>query len=91
LCSAEVIKLTCKAAGGVKVAVRERFPVFYAVFGCLKKMTGQAKPQSELEQPHCRKLLMMRFTTFVKVGSGMSFEDYEWILYVARLPCVMVR
>ena len=22
-----------------------------------------------------------RFTTFTKIGSGMSYEDYEWIMY----------
>ena len=49
-------------------------------------MTGQETRQSRLYGPIDRAELSMdcRFTTFAAVGSGMSYEDYEWILLVEQ-------
>jgi hypothetical protein len=65
------------------VVERERSPVCSADSGCSRTTTGMRLSQCQgLSLSNIGIVLTTRFITFTKIGSGMSYEDYEWILYV---------
>ena len=67
--------------GGVKAVVQERSLVSSAVSESLRKMMDLVTLRSRFQPfTFVKTYLINRFITFTKIGSGMSYEDYEWIL-----------
>lgn len=67
----------CSEVGGDKAVAPARSPVYFVVYESPKKMTAVESGRGEgppISGADCR------FTTFCKVGSGMTLADYEWIL-----------
>jgi len=61
------------------VDVQERSQVYSVVYESHKKMMVLVILLSE-SSATLSKPTDVRFITFTKIGSGMSYEDYTWIL-----------
>lgn len=71
---------TCwsSAAGGAGADALERSPVYCLGSGFRRRTMVRGRYQSQCHLMGAA--LTYRFQTFASVGSGMSYEDYEWIL-----------
>lgn len=72
------------ADGGVKAVEQERYRACCVVFGSNKRMTGLWRILSEYPTRAAGPSWQadFRFTSFMKIGSGMSYEDYQWMMWV---------